>query len=198
MIKDILAFKITNLLIFSFLVYLASFAIPTGALFLVLSFASVSIGIFEISIIFMITFLSTVLGDITTYLFARLFSNKAMKLIKSVKSLDKSQNKVHRFFEKNGFCTIVLSRFVFSGLGPVVNYYSALIKYDFKKFLLATLLGEFFYAAIYTTIGVIFKDFITELLNLINGIFIVLALVFAIVFVLKKIKKEIKREKIVI
>ena len=134
MIKDIIAFKITNLLIFSFLVYLASFAIPTGALFLILSFSSASIGIFEILIIFSITFISAVLGDISTYLFARLFSNKAMRLIKSVKSLNKSQNKVHRFFEKNGFCTIVLSRFIFSGLGPVVNYYSALIKYNFKIF----------------------------------------------------------------
>lgn len=192
MIKDIISFKFMNLGIFSFLIYLASFAIPTGGLVLVLSFASVSIGISEFFIIFGITFVSSILGDISTYYFAKLFSLKATKLIGLNKSLKKSQEKVHYFFSRNGFYTIFLSRFLFSGLGPIVNYYCGFIKYNVKKFLLAILLGEFLYALIYTIIGIIFKEFISEILDLFSGLFVVIILIVAIIAISKKVKEELK------
>ena len=44
MINDLLVFKVLNLSIFAVLVYLASFAVPTGALVSILSFSSVAVG----------------------------------------------------------------------------------------------------------------------------------------------------------
>lgn len=193
MIQDILAFKAINLLALSVIIYFASFAIPTGALFLILSFGSISVSISERIILVMIVYFSTILGDISTYFFARLFSKYVNKTFCINPWLKRNEHKAHIFIEKHGFYAIFLSRFLFSGLGAFINYYCGIKKYSKKKFISAILLGELFYSVIYSSLGMIFKDFIGEILNIINGIFILLVLGIMIYFTAKKLIKEINR-----
>ena len=193
MIKNIIAFKFVNLLIFSLVVYLASFAIPTGALFFILSFSAITISAYEITILIAIIFISTVLGDISTYFFATLFSKKVNKIFNITPWLKKNEEQAHKFIEKYGFYAIFFSRFIFSGIGPILNYYCGIKKYNYKKFILAILGGELIYSIIYVTLGIIFKNFINEILNLINGIFILGILGFMIYLTINKIKQELKQ-----
>lgn len=195
MIKDLVAFKLFNLSVFSLLIYFASFAVPTGALVSILSFSSIVVGWFEIGVIFSLVFVAAVLGDISTYFFAKLFSAKVQKFISSRSALQKTEKKIEKFFVKNGFATIFFSRFLLTSLGPMVNYYCGFTKYDIRKFIGATLLGELFYAGLYTALGVIFRDFISDILNLINGVVIAMILVIAIIMVFRKIRKIMKSKK---
>jgi len=192
MIKDIFVIKAINLAIYFILVYFASFAIPTGALFFVLTFSSITANFYELVLIFAITYITTLLGDISTYFFAKLFSKQADRFFKINKTLSKNEEKVHHFIGKYGFYAIFFTRFIMSGLGPVVNYYCGIKKYNFKTFFKAILFGEFLYAFIFITLGVIFKNFINEILNLINGIFIVIFLLIAIYYTYKQLMKEIR------
>lgn len=144
--------------------------------------------------VFFIVLTAAIAGDISTYFFAKLFSVKAKKIIASHGRLEYAEKKVGKFFIKNGFITIILSRFLLTSMGPVVNYYSGFSHYDVKKFIAATVLGELVYAGMYTAIGFVFKGFISDILDFINGALWVMVTLVAIIFVIKKIKKELKKK----
>jgi len=113
-------------------------------------------------------FVASVIGDLGTYFLAREVSQKVGKFVRRFKWFKNNENKVRNSLKKHYFLFLFLSRFIFTGIGPIVNYLSGFEKLNAKRFVLAAILGEFLYAAGVTSIGYIFKDTWNELLSLIN------------------------------
>jgi membrane-associated protein len=179
----------TSLSFLFFIVFPASFAIPTGALFFVVSLAALSETASGIFLIILITFLAAVLGDIATYLVARKYNKKIHSIICKNKFLKKQERKADKVFQKYGIASLFLSRFFLQGVGPFLNYYAGMKKLKIKNFIIPIIFGEIIYTGIYVSIGVIFRETWQDLLKFLADFSILIALILLVIIVIVKLKK---------
>ena len=147
-------------------VFIASFAVPTGAIFLIVSFFAVSHGQYDILLIFALVLLATISGDLAVYFISLRLSDRFERLISKNAWIKNKEEKVKKIFLRYGTYTVFLSRFLLSGVGPYINYYSGLRKMDKKTFIVSAISGEIVYATMCFIIGFAFKDIWRDLLNL--------------------------------
>ncbi len=164
---DIFSLDMYYLVYFFLLVFLASFAIPTGALVLIVSFASATSDWNDAILLVALSLSATISGDYGAYSAARYFRKKINPMIEKIGWMEKKRIVVQKLFNRYSYHTVFLTRFLFSGIGPYVNYFSGLQNIKKETFLKAIILGEIVYCFFYVFIGYYFRETWQEIISLI-------------------------------
>lgn len=157
-----LEFFLSYLLVYTYLVLflvaaIASFLIPLPITALLMaSWAFAAQGYLDFRLILLSSLLWCVLWDFSWYLISYfhgkdiLFRIGFKKIINSPKFIE-----LERIFSKNSIKSILLTRFLITGLGSSVNILSWLTKIGHKKFFFFDILWEIIYVTIFASLGFI-------------------------------------------
>lgn len=156
--NDIISLDAYYLLYYFVAIFAASFAIPTGAMIIIVSFASVAAGLADLSILVILGLFATISGDYLAYLAASYFKKRLDGYVKRVAWLKNKSDLTGNIFQKYGGYTVFLTRFAISGLGPYVNLFSGLRSLPKSLFLKAVVGGEIIYIAIFVSVGYFFSE----------------------------------------
>ncbi|MFA5993563.1 MAG: VTT domain-containing protein [Parcubacteria group bacterium] len=138
-------------------IFAASFAIPTGAIIVIVSFASVAGGWSDFLILILLSLAATISGDYGAYWVARYFRRRFNSILEEVGWMKNKLSLVEKLFDKYASHTVFLTRFLF-GMGPYVNFFSGLRAMPRGQFLKAVVLGELVYCLFYILIGYVFHE----------------------------------------
>lgn len=178
-----------------FMVFTASLGVPTGALFVLMSFGALSTSLTEFAVISLIVFLGAALGDFCSFLIAKKYNVKMNTFVKQTKWLSQKEAEANFYFERYGLVSIFVTKFFLTAVGPAFNYYSGMKKLSTKTFLLLMVSGEVLYSLIYVGIGYIFQETWQDLFNLIGDSSLIVITVIALVYVVNKLRKTLKSSK---
>lgn len=156
--NEIFSLDIYYLASFFAALFAASFAIPTGALVIIVSFASVAEGWRDVSILAMLSLSATVSGDYSAYSLSRHFRNRLNATIWKFGWMRNRIISVEKIFDRYSSHTVFLTRFLFSGIGPYVNFFSGLRAMPQGTFLKAVIGGELIYCLLSISVGYFFRD----------------------------------------
>jgi len=119
--------------------------LPGDSILFLAGMIAASTGKMNVFIIFFVTFIAAVLGNITNYYIGYLFGAKILTHSKIIKQ--KHLEKTHKVFEKYGIQAIIVSRFV-----PIVRtiapFVAGIGKMSRKKFHIYNLIGGFLWTFI--------------------------------------------------
>jgi len=156
--SDIISLDVYYLLYYFFAIFVASFAVPTGAMIMIVSFASIATGLTDLALLGTLAFVATVSGDYSAYLVAKYFKVRFDGYINRIMWLKSKIHLVSKVFQKYGGYTVFLTRFALSGLGPYVNLFSGLRDLPKKLFLQAVMSGEIIYVSMFIFVGYFFSE----------------------------------------
>ncbi len=195
---EILSFTLAGigaLALFFLIVYAASFAIPTGAMFFIISLGASLISFIDYFWVVLITLLATIAGDISTYLVSRIFREKIHGFLSKYKWFLKREKEAQRQYHKHGAYAVFITRFFAAPIGPFLNYISGFQKLKFRKFFVAVVSGEIIYSASYVGFGFFFKETWRDLIVLVNDFTILFVLIVVLGFILYKLLGYCRRKK---
>ena len=156
--NDIFSLDIYYLTSFFAAIFAASFAIPTGALIIIVSFASVAEGWRDVVILAALSLSATVSGDYAAYRLSRRFRGSLDRLVRRTGWMQTKIITIEKLFDTYSALAIFLTRFLFSGIGPYVNFFSGLRAIPQRTFLKAAIWGEIIYCSFYIFIGYGFRN----------------------------------------
>jgi membrane protein DedA with SNARE-associated domain len=171
----------------------ASFIIIPAIGWIIVSFGANAPNIPGLLLLILVVYTATLIGDISAYFVARLFSKKVLNFVRRFNWYRNSEKKSKNLLNKYGFYIVFLSRFLVSEIPLVVNYIAGFERFNSKKFILAVILGELIYAISYSLFGYIFKDSWTYLLGLIYDSMRTIILILIAAYIIYKIIKLIKK-----
>lgn len=172
----------------------AAIGIPLPvSLVLLAAGAFAALGDFNIFLLALVSITASTCGDSLSYLLGRrigtpifdwLTRQKRFRLI-TPQRLTQARD----YFERRGAWAIFLSRFLFSGLGGVINLLAGAERYPYRRFLLFDLSGEIFGALIPLILGYIFGaswEAVGDIMGAISGFAVALLLVIVLLIQLIK------------
>ena len=177
-----LALTPIGLLLAFLLVISSSFGFP-GGIITMIALGSLCKDIPSLILVMGVAFFASVFGDMLAYELARRISDKVEKRLRKFNFFVDNEQKARRLLSRYGFWIIFFTRFALVGLCAVISYICGLEKYNRKKFFLAVLAGEFFYALIYPLLGFTVGEVFSNLISAINDFAVVIVLL-AVVFYL--------------
>lgn len=140
-------------------------------------------GYFNIYIVFAVTLLANILGDITGFFVVRRYGTSFLKKIRFGKILVSDRYiKLQSFIERNAGLTIFLSR-VLGPLGPEVNILCGLSKIPFKRYIIYDVPGEIAYVLIFALLGYFLGNTwqsASSVVEIISIIFLVVVVIYLI------------------
>ena len=191
MITTLLGLNLINLLLLFLWVFADSWGIP-GASILIIATASLARNIPSLLLVIGIVYLAAVIGDITTYSFARIISRPLLKRLQRFSFFRNGEPKARRLLVKYEFMIIFLSRFTMGSLCPIMNYIAGIEKVNRGKFILAVLSGELLYAIFFSLMGYAFGEIANTLLGTANYLILTVVLVIVGLWIVKYFFKEKK------
>jgi len=130
-------------------------------------------------------FVAALLGDLAAYLLAYRFSSSVYRFLNRYKKFKENELSIRLRLAKSEFALVFLSRFLLTGLGAAVSYISGFTRLNRRKFIVAAILGDILYAAIYILLGFFFKEVWMDLTSIINEIVASILLLIIIYFLIK-------------
>lgn len=107
-------------------------------------------------------FIGAVLGDQAGYALTRLGRQHLPRRIRNSPTMQRAAD----FLMERGFVAVFLSRWLFSPLGPYMNFASGLTALNWRLFLIAGAAGEAIWVTIYVGLGMQFADDLAALADL--------------------------------
>lgn len=190
-IPYILLYKYLAIFAFTFLASLA-IPIPSGTL-LVASSAFASQGYFNMTTIFIVAFIASLMGDNLSYWITRLYGKKILSKIKFTNRILNSNDfiVIEKSIKNHPGPFVFISRFeVISTLAT--NAICGLSKMPYNKFIIFEVIGTFANILFYSTLGYIFGDN-WQAINKLIGNFSILLFLLVILCVSIFWKKIIKK-----
>ena len=188
--------EITNQTLISlfFIVFAASFAVPTAAFFFIVSLTSLASSPTQVIIIFTVTLLATISGDSSAHFLAKSFQKEINDLVKKYTFLKNEEEKAAAKFKKHGAISIFFTRFI-HGAAAILNYYSGIKNFKYKKFIIPVILGEIIYTLIYVLIGVFAKETWKIIITIIQEFSMLILLGLVIYYFYPKVRNRMKNGK---
>lgn len=179
-INIISTFFDSNIYLFLFVIpILSQFGIPLWAMFFILFAWSITNSLLDLSILFFIVLSWLVIWDFLSYVFAKkLFNFNFFQYILSKKKINNIYIKTESKFKQNWDISIFLSRFLITGIWPMLNYVAWFQSYNLKKFILFIFLWEILYAWEFLLLWYYFKNTIDDVFNIISNFWIIILLLF--------------------
>ncbi len=173
-------------------VFLSCFGLPLPSSLLILVGASMAMtGEFELATIIAVSLLAAVAGDQFGYLIGRF----AKSLVSQ--SNGTAQAAMHRaqtYLEKKGIRAVFFSRWLFSPLGPSINLLAGGAAMSWLTFTIASITGEAVWVALYAGAGIMFGQYIPQIIEYSSSITAILASI-AVMVVLGRYLIKAKRPK---
>ena len=188
-------FLIYKYLVLFLVVATASFGVPIPATALLMAaWAFTAQGYLDIWITLFSSFAAAVFWDLLGFFIAFRHGKGVLgflgfsRFIASPKFLV-----VENYFSKYSTLSIVLSRFLFTQLGPIINILSWLSQISWKKFLFYDLIGEAVYVILFIGLGYTFGEQWETILSISQDIALILILVLILIVLLVTV--SLKRNK---
>jgi membrane-associated protein len=171
-------------------IFVASIGIPLPiGLMLLGAGAFAALGDFDIVLLTLVAVTASACGDSIGYLIGRRVGNSLLIWLErrffSSQTIVRSQE----YFKRRGAWAIFLSRFLFSGLGGVINLLAGAEKYSYRRFLLYDVSGEVLGAVIPLSLGYTFSVSWEAVGDILGGVSLfALTTLFTIYLVVRLIK----------
>lgn len=146
-------------------------------------------GEFELVPIVVVSLLAAVAGDQFGYLIGK-FSKNLMS--GSSGTAQAVMHRAQKYLDKNGIKAVFFSRWLLSPLGPPINLLAGGATMSWFNFTVASVTGEMVWVALYAGAGIMFGQYIPEIVEYSSSITAILAAL-AVMFVLGKYLLKIKR-----
>ena len=167
----------------------AQLGLPLGSSFFLMWYGSTLEGTQPLYIAIIMTAFAAILGDITSFVLGKQFSLQLDRSEERYAWLKVKLSQSRNLFESYGVWLIWTTRFLVTGLGPIVNYLLGSRKYPTSKFIRWVILGEIIFASEMLYFGYRFKDTWEDLLALISDTGWLIALVVLLLWIIKKITR---------
>ncbi len=173
---------------------IAAFGLPLPvSLILLAAGAFAALGDFNIVLLALVSITASTCGDSLGYLLGRrvgtpIFAWLGRQTRFRVVTPQRLQQ-AHVYFKRRGGWAIFLSRFLFSGMGGIINMLAGAERYGYRRFLLFDLCGEILGATIPLCLGYVFGaswEAVGDIMGEVSGV--VIALLFAIILVVRLAK----------
>jgi len=146
--------------------------------------AFAALGDFNIFLLALVTITASTCGDSLGYLLGRRIGSPLFTRLTEQKHLHlvtpQRINRAHEYFKRRGGWAVFLSRFLFSGLGGIINILAGAERYPYRRFLLFDFFGEVLGALIPLLLGYIFGaswEAVGEIMGDISGFVVAVLLV---------------------
>lgn len=139
-------------------IFLSAIGMPLPLTSLLLAAGSfAAVGSLNIWILIPLVTLTAILCDIMGFYIGRILGPYVLKKItRSLRISSETMKKSETAFDRYGFLSIFLSRWLFTFFGLPVNLIAGSSDYPLSKFIIAASIGEAIWASMYITLGYIF------------------------------------------
>lgn len=120
--------------------------------------------------VYLVALVAVIAGDNFTYVIAKLGGESLSDWINKGKNRAELFAKAQSFMEKRGAMAIFLSSWLIGPLGPYMNYVAGITRYNWLKFAFWRIFGAALWVAIYSGLGFLFADNITEISAIMGNI----------------------------
>lgn len=191
-ISSILTFFESNIYVFLLVIpFISQLWIPIGTMFFILYAWSLANNFNELVMLFFIALFSTIIWDLTSYFIGRkIYNFDFFKCLLQKKIINNIYNKTEKFFHKNWWISIFLSRFLITWVWPALNYVVWFHLFNYKKFVFYVILWEILYSWELLILWFLFKDTFDDIFNIFSNFWIGLLLIFILYQILKKLFKK--------
>jgi len=165
----------------------AQLGLPLGSSFFLMWYGSTLEETQSLYIAVIVTACAAILGDMTSFVLGRHFSVQLDHAEERYAWLKVKLNQSQSLFESYGVWLIWTTRFLVTGLGPIVNYLLGSRRYPTSTFIRWVVLGEIIFAAEMLYFGYRFKDTWEDLLAIIADAGWLIALIVLFLWIVKKI-----------
>ena len=167
--------------------FLAQLGIPLGSTFFLMWYGSTIESSSSLLIPILMTACAAILGDMIAFKLGHRFSNQVNNAEKRYSWFSKQIKQSQKLVDSYGVFIIWVTRFITTGLGPIVNYFLGSRKYPTVKFFQWVLFGEFIFVSEMLFFGYIFKDTWESLLDLIADAGWLIALIIISLWIVKRL-----------
>lgn len=149
-----------NIWFLSILIILQCIGIPTGATLLVIaSGAFAYAGEFNIFVLLLEVWFFSSAGDIFAYTLWKIIGQKTLMRFSKLRTFFMPKlSKMQTYLDVHGKGAVFITRFLLSGIGPLINAAAGISKYGLYTFSLFVILGELLWSCMYLGIGYWFAD----------------------------------------
>jgi membrane-associated protein len=183
-------------------IFVASVGVPLPiSLVLLAAGAFAALGDFNLLLLIFIATSASVCGDNVGYFIGRRWGTKALDWLGQSRMLrvvsPQTVTRSREYFKLRGGWAIFLSRFLFSGLGGVINLLAGADPYPYRRFLLYDVIGELIGAVNALLLGYVFGaswEEIGDVLGAFSGLTLALLVVILIAALLIKMLQRAKSE----
>ncbi|MCV2403972.1 DedA family protein [Marinomonas sp. C2222] len=155
-------------------VMIACLGIPLPSAILVLTSGSLAaaedLNIWQV---FAVTFFAFSLGDQLSFNVARWAGPSLLVRMQKINRLSLLIVKSERMLDKHGALAIVLSRTIFSPVGPYIAYVSGAVRMSWPVFSSSSVIGAFLWTTAYTLMGYLFATDLPQVSNLVISAMVV-------------------------
>lgn len=176
-------------------VFIAQLGIPVGSSFFLMWYGSTLETSTTLLMIVPITTAAAVLGDMSAYSIGRLFSQQLIHAEEKYNWLAKKTKNSRKLIQEHGKWIVCTTRFIITGMGPMISYLLGGKKYPVNTFFIWVLIGETLFCLELLYFGYRFKETWEDLLNFISDIGWLIALVIIAIWLLNKL---LIKEKVVV
>ena len=173
-------------------VFSAQLGIPIGSMFFLMWYGSTRDTTTAVLIAIPITASAAVMGDMSAYLLGRRFTQQLDNAEKKYSWFADKSAQSQKLINTYGNRIIWLTRFLATGMGPIVNYLLGSKTYPIKQFLAWVILGEIIFTAELLYFGYRFKQTWEDLLTVISDAGWLIALIIISAWLLKRLLKRKK------
>ena len=167
-------------------IFLSCLALPLPSSIVMLTCGSlVGAGDMPLVVTWLTALGSAVLGDQFGYSLGHRFGVTLIHRLENSPKRHALIDRARHALESSGPNTVFLSRWLFSPLGPYVNFLCGAAHYTWAKFTVWSILGETLWVTLYLGLGYGFGEniaLISEIASDVTGIFAAIAVVFALLW----------------
>lgn len=172
------------------LTFLAQLGIPVGSSFFLMWYGSTLDTSSSLLMLIPLTACAAILGDMSAFSLGKLFSNKFDEAEKTYSWLAWQIDKSRHMIESYGTWIVWFSRFLVTGLGPIISYLLGSRKFSTLKFFSWVVFGEIIFTAEMLYLGYIFKNTWEDLLDFIANTGWLVGLILVSLWIIKSLIKK--------
>lgn len=185
-------FENYGLWILIIVVFLAQLGIPLGSSFFLMWYGSTLETSTALLMTVPVTTAAAVLGDMSAYSIGRQFSQQLIKAEDKYDWLARKTKHSRKLIENHGKWIVCTTRFIITGMGPIISYLLGGKKYPAKTFLLWVIIGETLFCLELLYFGYRFKETWEDLLNFISDMGWLVALIIVSIWLISRLLSKEK------
>jgi membrane-associated protein len=152
------------------IVFFGQMGIPLGSMFFLAWYGSTLFSLEYFGFTVLMVVIATSAGDLAAYGVGRQYSKPFQNFTRRHHRINQQVRRGRYLIDRYGGAMIFFSRFLISGLGPVINYLVGSDRYKSKPFLIWVIAGETLYALQCVGLGYLLRDTWEYMLVLISDV----------------------------